>query len=266
MTFPDDGGVNWIAINIGFREEVGWLPVGSEAAWRRVARRTRRRTVARRRRRRRRWDWNNFVSTKLTQTRSHSDGQAGTTVQHLNCCRHCQEPWPQKVPSTCMAFILHIIDLEANLFIFPDSYFSSNLPSSSSLVSLVTTWYTRLIMSWERALVLLDWKTPRNCFVDFIVHCRFFLNMKFYSWPFGNISILILIIHPSLAIGYVYILGYFKFSIGWWVTPLLLRCAPPYQMKTPFRSANEDKTFCCQCESWFLDYSVLCDQWKNFLI
>ena len=178
MTFPDDGGVNWIAINIGFREEVGWLPVGSEAAWRRVARRTRRRTVARRRRRRRRWDWNNFVSTKLTQTRSHSDGQAGTTVQHLNCCRHCQEPFPQKVPSTCMAFILHIIDLEANLFIFPDSYFSSNLPSSSSLVSLVTTWYTRLIMSWERALVLLDWKTPRNCFVDFIVHCRFFFKYE----------------------------------------------------------------------------------------
>ena len=204
---------------------MGWLPVGSETAWRRVARRrTRRRTW--RRTRKRRWDDKLFLR-KSNPNSSDSDGKAGTTVQHLICCGHCQEPWPQKVPLTCMAFIsydvLRILDLESNL-IFPDSPFSSNLPSSSSLVSLVTTWYTRLIMSWERALVLLDWKTPRNCFVDFIVHCRFFfLNMKFYSWPFGNISILILIIHPSLAIGYVYILGYFKFSIGWMVTPLLLR-------------------------------------------
>ena len=168
---------------------------------------------------------------KINPNPSDSDGKAGTTVQHLICCGHCQEPWPQKVPSTCMAFILHIIDLEANLFIFPDSYFSSNLPSSSSLVSLVTTWYTRLIMSWERALVLLDWKTPRNCFVEFIVCCRSF-NTEFYSWPFWNLSIFNFGHPSSLAWLVVYILGYFKFSIGWTVTlvtPLLLRCATPYQ-------------------------------------
>ena len=40
---------------------------------------------------------------------SHSDGKAGTAVQHLNRCRHCQEPWSRKVPSTCMALILRII-------------------------------------------------------------------------------------------------------------------------------------------------------------
>ena len=64
----------------------------------------------------------------------------------------------------------------------------------------------------------------------------------------------IFVILPSLAWLGVYILGYYNFSIGWMVTPLLLRCAPSSSI-----SNRSSKTSRCQCES----YSVLRDQWKK---
>ena len=63
--------------------------------------------------------------------------------------------------------------------------------------------------------MLLDLNTRRSCFVDVLNNV---LSIDYFK-KLINLQI----VHYSLAWLGVYMLGYYNFSIGWMVTPLLLR-------------------------------------------